>query len=88
MFFTVVIAYAAIAFWHHFHPGSQKNMDLETISHFATPNPQKLTKLCQRVVRSAPTKPKAIWPRGGGGKSQCVTQNLWDLPGHVDLFAT
>ena len=40
----MVIAHAATAFWHHFHPWITKNMDLETVSHFDTPNQRKITK--------------------------------------------
>ena len=41
MVFTVVIA-------HHFHPWITKNMDLETVSHFATPNHRKSQKMDPR----------------------------------------
>ena len=34
----MVIAHAAYAIWHHFHPRITKNMDLETVFHFGTPN--------------------------------------------------
>ena len=37
----MVITHAAIAFWHHFHPWITKNMDLEPVFHFATPNHRK-----------------------------------------------
>ena len=43
--FIMVIAHAAIAFWHHFHPWITKNMDLETISHFAIPNHKIVSKV-------------------------------------------
>ena len=35
------IAHTATAFWHHFPPWIIKNMDLETVSHFGTPNHRK-----------------------------------------------
>ena len=50
MCFTMVIAHAATAFWHHFHPWITKNMDLETVSHFGTPNHRKITKRCPKWV--------------------------------------
>ena len=45
MFFTMVITHAAIAFWHHFYSWATKNMDLETISHFAIPN-HRISQKC------------------------------------------
>ena len=50
----MVIAHAAIAFWHHFYPWATKNMDLETISHFATPNRRISQKCPQSESREAP----------------------------------
>ena len=50
----MVIAHAAIAFWHHFYPWATKNMDLETISHFATPNHRISQKCPQRGSQEAP----------------------------------
>ena len=50
MCFTMVIAHAATAFWHHFHPWITKNMDLETVSHFGTPKHRKITKRCPKWV--------------------------------------
>ncbi len=46
----MVLVHAAIAFWHYFHPQITKNMDLETISHFATPNLKKITELCPKWI--------------------------------------
>ena len=43
------IAHTAIAFWHHFHPWITKNMDLQTGSHFGTPNHRKITKWYPKV---------------------------------------
>ena len=54
MVFTMVIAHAAIAFWHHFHPWITKNMDLETVSHFATPNHRKSQNCAQSGSQEAP----------------------------------
>ena len=50
----MVIAHAAIAFWHHFHPWITKNMDLETISNFATTNHRKLQNCTQSGSQEAP----------------------------------
>jgi len=50
----MVIAHAATAFWHHFHPWITKNMDLETVSHFGTQHNRKITKLCPRWAQEAP----------------------------------
>jgi len=44
------IAHTATAFWHHFHPWITKTMDLETVSHFGTPNHRKITKWCPKWV--------------------------------------
>ena len=54
MVFTVVLAHAAIAFWHHFHPWITKNMDLETVSHFATPNHRKSSNFDESLSQEAP----------------------------------
>ena len=48
------IAHGAIAFWHHFHPWITKNMDLETVSHFATQNHRKSQKCVQSGSQEAP----------------------------------
>ena len=50
----MVLAHAAIAFWHHFHPWITKNMDLETISNFAIPNHRKSKKCSQSGSQEAP----------------------------------
>ena len=53
------IAHTAIAFWHHFHPGITKNLDLETIPQFSTTNHRKITKRCPKwVPRDSPNDPK------------------------------
>ena len=44
------IAHTDTTFWHHFHPWITKNMDLETVSHFGTPNHRKITKRCPKWV--------------------------------------
>jgi len=50
----MVIAHTASAFWHHCHPWITKNMDLETISHFGTPNHRKIKKCAQSGSQEAP----------------------------------
>ena len=50
----MVIAHAANAFWHHFHPWITKNMDLETLSHFATRNHRKSLNCAQSGSQKAP----------------------------------
>ena len=50
----MVIAHAAIAFWHHFHPWITKSMDLETISNFATPNHRRSQNCTQSGSQEAP----------------------------------
>jgi len=54
MVFTMVMAHAAIPFWHHSHPWTTKNMDLETVCHFATLNHRKFEKSVQSRSRGAP----------------------------------
>ena len=49
----LVIIHAAIAFWHHFHPWITKNMDLEPVSHFATPNHRKSQNSTQSTSQEA-----------------------------------
>ena len=43
-----------LAFWHHFHPRITKNMNLETVSNFATQNHGKVTKCPQRGSQETP----------------------------------
>ena len=50
----MVIAHAAIASWHHFHPWITKNMDLETISNFAMPSHRKSQNCTQSGSQEAP----------------------------------
>ena len=50
----MVIANAAIAFWHHFHPWITKNMDQETVSHSASPNHRKSQNYAQSESQEAP----------------------------------
>ena len=53
----MVIGHAAIAFWHHFYPWATKNMDLETISHFATPNHKSVPKVGPKRLPKSTLKP-------------------------------
>ena len=56
---TMCIAHTATGFWHHFHPRITQNMDLETVSHFGTPNYRKITKRCSKSLpRDSPNDPK------------------------------
>ena len=48
------IAHKAIAFWHHLPPWITKNMDLETVSHFATQNHRKSQNCVQSGSQEAP----------------------------------
>ena len=48
------ITHTATAFWHHFHPWITKNMDLETVSHFATLNHRKSQNCAQSGSQEAP----------------------------------
>ena len=53
------IAHTAPGFWHHFHPRITQSMDLETVSHFGTPNYRKITKRCSKSLpRDSPNDPK------------------------------
>ena len=54
MFFTMVIAHAAIAFWHHFHPRITKNMNLATVPQFATPNHRRSQNCAQSMLQEGP----------------------------------
>ena len=54
MVFTMFVAHAAMAFWHHFHPRITKNMDLETVSLFVTPNHRKSLNCTQSWSQEAP----------------------------------
>ena len=57
--FTMFIARTATGFWHHFHPRITQNMDLETVSHFGTPNYRKIIKRCSKSLpRDSPNDPK------------------------------
>ena len=58
--FIMFVAHAAIAFWHHFHPWITKNMDLETVSPFATQNHRKSTKMCPKWVPGGSQNPSKI----------------------------
>ena len=50
----MVLAHPASAFWHHFHPWITKKMDLETVSHFATPNHGKSQNCAQSDSQGTP----------------------------------
>ena len=50
----MVLAHTAIAFTQHFHPWIIKSMDLETVSHFGTPNSRKITKCVQNGSQGTP----------------------------------
>ena len=50
----MVEAHTATAFWHHFHPQIIKKMDLETVSHFGTPNHRKSQKGLQSESQETP----------------------------------
>ena len=54
MIFIMVTPQAATAFWHHFHPWITKDMELETVSHFATPNHRKSQNCYQSGYQKAP----------------------------------
>ena len=47
----MVLAHAGIALWHHFHHWIIKNMDLETASHFGTPNHEQIHNCLQSGSR-------------------------------------
>ena len=71
MIFIVFIAYAAIAFWDHFHPWITKNMDLETVSHHATPNHRKSQNCVQSGSQEVPPRASAVvLPQTRGGAVQ------------------
>ena len=50
----MVSAHASIAFWGHFYHWIIKNMDLETVSYFATPNHRKSRNYAQSGSQEAP----------------------------------
>ena len=54
MVFTMVIAHTATGFQQHFHLWIIKNMDLETVSHLATPIKEKSQKGLQKDSHEAP----------------------------------
>ena len=54
LFFIMVIAHTASAFWHHFHLRITKNMHLKTVSHFGIPNHRKITKSPQSDSKGTP----------------------------------
>ncbi len=54
MVFIMVVAHAAIAFWHHFHLRSTESMDLETFPQLATPNHRKSQNCAQSMLQEGP----------------------------------
>ena len=52
----MVIAHTASASWHHFHPWITKKMDLEPVSHFDTPNQQKIRKVPPMWTQETPQR--------------------------------
>ena len=66
------ITHTAIAFWHHFHPWITKNMDLETVSHFATPNHGKSQNCAQSGSQEAPQIQPKITKNGHLGLSVSI----------------
>ena len=52
----MVLAHTASASWHHFHPWITKNMDLEPVSHFDTPNQQKIRKNPTKWTQETPQR--------------------------------
>ena len=50
----MVMAHAAIAFWHYFHPWITKTMDLEAVCHFATSSHRKSENCVQSRSQEAP----------------------------------
>ena len=50
----MVMAHSVVAFWHHFHPRSAKNMDLETFPQFATPTHRKSQNCVQNMLQQGP----------------------------------
>ena len=80
MVFNVVMAHSAIAFWHHFHPRSTKNMDLETFPQFATPNHRKSQNCPQSMLQEGPQIPSKIIKNGHLG----ISVTIGCLPGPQD----
>ena len=68
----MAIARAATAFWHHFHPWTIENMDLETVCHFGTPNIRENHKHVSKVgpMRHPKRTPKSI--NMGTWTSRCL----------------
>ena len=69
----MVMVHSVIAFWHHFHPRSTKNMDLETFPSSPpqiTENRKIVPKVCSRRVPKSNQKSlksdiwASVWPLG------------------------
>ena len=80
MVFTMVMAHAAIAFCHHFHPPSTKNMDLETFPRFATANHIKSQNCLQSMLQEGPKIQSKIIKNGHLG----ISVTIGCLPGPQD----
>ena len=80
MVFTLVMTHSVIAFWHHFHPRSTKNMDLETFPRFATPNDRKSQNCLQSMLQEGPQIQSKIIKNGYLG----ISVTLWCLSGPQD----
>ena len=72
MVFTVVIAQAAIAFEHNFHPSATKIMDLETVFLSVIPDHRKSRKCAQSWSREAPQIQEKIDENGHLGLSVSI----------------
>ena len=72
MVFTAVIAHAAIAFEHNFHPSATKIMDLETVFLSVIPDHRKSRKCAQSWSREAPQIQEKIDKNGHLGLSVSI----------------
>ena len=80
MVFIMVMAHSVIAFWHHFHPRSTKNMDLETFPQLATTNHRKSKKCVQSMLQEGPQIQSKIIKNGHLG----ISVTIGCLPGPQD----
>ena len=72
MVFTMVMAHAAIAFEHNFHPSATKIMDLETVFLSVIPDHRKSRKCAQIWSREAPQIQEKIDKNGHLGLSVSI----------------
>ena len=72
MFFIMVMAYAAIAFEHNFHPSATKIMDLETVFLSVIPDHRKSRKSNQSWSRETPQVQEKIDKNGHLGLSVSI----------------